>query len=678
MIKKMFLQIITFLLLFSASGQESSFTYLDVFDLQYVSDPQIAPDASWIIYRRMGFDIMQDKANGNLWMIKPDGSQHRKLTSREVSESSARWSPDSSRIAFVSSTDDGAEIYIYWMASGNFARISQLPSSPASLTWSPDGSALAFSMHVESEPPVLAKSPKKPKGALWAESPRITDRLYHEADGKGYLKPGFHQIFTVPSEGGAVRQLSSGEFHHKGILSWSPDNKTIYFSANRNDNWEYEFRNSEIYSLDVNSRDIRALTSRNGPDHSPVVSPDGKYIAYLGYEDKTQAHQRTSLHLMSIDGSDQREISTSLDRSVGTPVWDTKSTGLYFKYDDKGNTKVAYINLSGQIRKMADDLGGTSIGRPYSGGSFSVSTNGTIAFTHSRPEYPSELAVVRPKAQRVVKITSLNKNLLEHRALGKVEEIWYKSSVDQRDIQGWVVYPPAYDPAKKYPFLVENHGGPIANYGDRFSAEMQLYASAGYIVFYPNARGSTSYGEAFANLLFNNYPGEDYNDVMDGVDFCIAKGIAHEDQLFVTGGSAGGIMTAWIIGKNNRFEAAVVAKPVMNWISKTLVADNYFWYANSRYPGQPWENFELYWKFSPISLVGQVETPTMVLVGMDDLRTPPSEAKQLYHALKLRKIETVLVEIPGASHGIANKPSNLIAKITHTVAWLDKYRTDLE
>lgn len=230
---------------------------------------------------------------------------------------------------------------------------------------------------------------------------------------------------------------------------------------------------------------------------------------------------------------------------------------------------------------------------------------------------------------------------------------------------------------KTYPLMVENHGGPILNYGERFTAELQLLAAQGYLVFYPNPRGSTSYGEEFGNLLYDNYPGEDYQDVMDGVDYLIAKGYASEDQLFVSGGSAGGIMTAWIIGKNNRFEAAVVQKPVINWISKTLVADNYYGYADYRYPGQPWESFEKYWNFSPISLVGNVETPTMVMVGMNDLRTPPSEAKQFYHALKLRKIETMLVEIPGASHGIARRPSNLISKIAHTVAWCDKYRTDL-
>ncbi|NNF81619.1 MAG: S9 family peptidase, partial [Flavobacteriaceae bacterium] len=287
--------------------------------------------------------------------------------------------------------------------------------------------------------------------------------------------------------------------------------------------------------------------------------------------------------------------------------------------------------------------------------------------------HPAELAVIKPKS-KANKITDLNQDVLGRRELGKVDEVWYKSTVDGRDIQGWIIKPPGYDASKKYPILVENHGGPISNYGDRFTAELQLYAADGYIVFYPNPRGSTSYGEEFGNLLYHNYPGEDYNDVMDGVDHLIKEGLIDPEELYVTGGSAGGIMTAWIIGKNNRFKAAVVHKPVMNWISKTLVADNYYGYANSRYPGQPWENWETYWKFSPISLVGNVETPTMVMVGMNDLRTPPSEAKQLYHALKLRKIETVLVEIPGASHGIANRPSQLITKVAHTLAWFRKYR----
>ena len=425
----------------------------------------------------------------------------------------------------------------------------------------------------------------------------------------------------------------------------------------------------------VASGEITALTERDGPDSSPKISPDGKHIAYLSYEDKRQAFQLRRLYLMETDGSNKRCISEDFDRGISGLVWDKNSNGLYFSYDDKGNGKVGHISISGKVKTLTENRGGTTLGRPYGSGTFSVSDDGDIAYTYATADFPAEVGLVTKKSSTVKQLTTLNKALLDYRTMGKVEEVWYNSSYDNRPIQGWVVYPPNYDASKKYPFLVENHGGPILNYGNRFSIEMQLYASAGYIVFYPNARGSTSYGEEFVNLLYRNYPGQDYDDTMDGVDHCIKMGIAHEDQLFVTGGSAGGIMTAWMIGKNNRFEAAVVAKPVMNWISKTLVADNYFGYANSRYEGQPWENVMHYWKFSPISLVGNIETPTMVMVGMNDLRTPPSEAKQLYHALKLRKKETVLVEIPEASHGIANRPSNLITKIAHTVAWFDKFRT---
>ena len=661
----------SFQLVFS-QGSKSIFKPLDIFSLEWAVNPQISPDASQIIYKRSGFDIMNDTSKGNLWILNTDGTSHRKLTSREVNESKATWSPDGNRIAFVSNTKEGSEIYMYWVLTGQIAKLSQLEMSPGNITWSPDGKLIAFTMFKSEKLPVVIKMPQKPKGANWAKPARITNRLKHEADGRGYLKPGFTHIYTIPSQGGTPEQITSGNYNHTGTLSFSPDSKSIYFSANRVEDWEYDFRNSEVYNVDIYTKLIKVLTSQKGPDFSPKVSPNGKKIAFLGFKDNVQTHQNRVLYLMNSSGKNRTTISGNFDNSISNIVWDSLGNGLYFTYDEKGNSKVAYISLNGKVTKLADNLGGTTIGRPYASGSFSVAKNGTIVYTHTRPEYPSELAVIKDKKSSKL-ITNLNEDLLSRKVLGKTEEVWYTSSFDGRKIQGWLVKPPFYDSRKKYPLLVENHGGPILNYGDRFTSEIQLYAAGGYVVFYPNPRGSTSYGEEFANLLYNNYPGQDYNDVMDGVDYLVKKGIVDNNKLFVTGGSAGGIMTAWMIGKNKRFRAAVVVKPVMNWISKTLVADNYFGYANSRYPGQPWENFETYWKFSPLSLVGNISTPTMVMVGMNDLRTPPSEAKQLYHALKLRKIETVLVEIPGASHGIAKKPSNLISKVAHVLAWLNKY-----
>ncbi len=658
---------------FSAQVQ-SNFEYLDVFQLEYANHPKLSPNGDYIVYERKGFDIMKDRSKGDLWILSTDGRNiHHKLTSREVNESNAQWSPSGDRIVFVSSSDEGSEIYLYWTQTGTVAKLTQLENSPSNLEWSPDGSQIAFTMKVNEKPPVLAKMPEKPKGAKWAETPRITDRLKHEADGAGYLKPGFTHIFVIPAEGGSPRQLTSGPFNHGSSLSWGKNGQKIYFSGNRNPDWEYDFRNSEVYAINVYTKLFEQLTTVSGPDYTPKVSPDGKKIAYLGYEDKVQAYQVTKLHIMDANGGNKQVISAKLDRDVDIAEWAPDGKGFYIQYNDLGKTKIGYMDVNGNVSEIVDNVGGTTLGRPYASGNFSISANGKIAYTISYPERPADIALLDKPNAKPRLLTMLNEDLLAFKTMATVEEINYKSSIDGRALQGWLMYPPHYNKTKKHPLIVENHGGPILNYGPFFSAEIQLYAAAGYFVFYPNPRGSTSYGEEFGNLLYNNYPGEDYNDVMDGVDEVLKSGKIDQERLFVTGGSAGGIMTAWIIGKTNRFKAAVVAKPVMNWISKTLVADNYYGYANSRYPGQPWENFENYWKFSPISLVGNVATPTMVMVGMDDLRTPPSEAKQLYHALKLRKIETVLVEIPEAAHGIANRPSNLITKVAHTLAWFEKY-----
>ena len=662
------------LFIFSSSvNAQNKFENLDVFELQYARDPQISPDGSKVVYIRTKMDIMKDGKSSSLWIMNSDGTNHQKLTSLVKNESNPRWSPDGKRISFISNSGDGngSEIFIYWVDSKQYSSISQLDGSPRSLNWSPDGKSIGFLMFVPEKTLQLVSPPKKPKNAKWAEKPRITDRLKHEADGSGYMREGFSHIFYISSDGGKPTQVTKEKYNHREF-DWMSDSKGFVFSSNYNVDWQYDYRNSELYSIKIDGSSLKTLTNRKGPDRGLAVSPDGKKIAYLGYNDKVQTYQITRLYIMNIDGGSKKEIKINLDRSISSLKWSSDNKGLYFMYDNEGNTKVAYSSLGGKTTKLVDNVGGTTIGRPYGGGSYSISKNKHIVYTMTSPYNPADLVIYANGEN--TRLSNLNYNLFKGKDLGEIEDIWYESSVDGRKIQGWIAKPPGFDPNNKYPLIVENHGGPISNYGDRFSPEVLLYSSAGYVVFYPNPRGSTSYGEEFGNLLYRNYPGDDYHDVMDGVDKMIDQGYIDEDNLFVTGGSAGGIMTAWIVGKNNRFKASAVIKPVMNWISKTLVADNYFGYAYSRYEGQPWENFNHYWSFSPISLVGNIETPTMVMVGLNDLRTPPSEAKQLYHALKLRKIETVYVEIPGAFHNISNRPSQLITKIDHILYWFNKYR----
>ncbi len=656
----------------AAELDDEKLQLIDIFQLEYAADPRISPDGRNIVYVRSFMDIMTDSRRSNLWILKADGSDHRPLTSGNENHRSPRWSPDGKRLLYISGEEDSPQIYCRWMDTGQSARLSRLVNSPSDLAWSPDGQHIAFSMLVPTSSKPFAKMPPKPKGAEWAEPAKVIQKLRYRADGPGYLKDGYFHIFVLPAEGGTPRQITSGDFHHDGP-QWTPDGKSLVFSANRHEDWEYQPRNNEVYEVSLSDRQITALTDRKGPDNSPAVSPDGGQIAYLGYDDLFQGYQVTHLYVMNNDGSGARLVTGDFDRDVRNIKWSEDGRGLFFQYDERGNTKIGFVTLNGKVESLAGDVGGMSLGRPYGAGTYSVADDGSFAFTLSRPDFPADVAVGRRGAEPT-RLTRLNEDLLGNKLLATVEEIWFDSSFDGRKIQGWIAKPPGFDASKTYPLILEIHGGPFANYGDRFAAEIQLYAAAGYVVLYINPRGSTSYGQEFGNLIHHNYPGQDYDDLMSGVDAVINKGYVDGEGLYVTGGSGGGVLSSWIVGKTDRFKAAVVAKPVINWYSWSLTADNYSFYYKYWFPGPPWEHMEHYMKRSPLSLVGNVTTPTMLLTGENDYRTPMSESEQYYQALKIRKIDTALVRIPGASHGIANRPSQLIAKIAYILKWFEIHR----
>jgi len=646
---------------------------IDVFQLEYTDDVQISPDGSRIVYVRVSHDIMTDRARRNLWMVNADGTNNRPLRSEAKNFMSPRWSPDGTRLAYVSAAEGSPQLYVRWIDTGQTALLTNLVQAPNAIAWSADGKSIAFTQLVPEKKPPLATPPEKPEGAQWAPPVKVIDSVVYRADGEGYLEAGYQHVFVVSAEGGTPRQLTDGEFNDDGPLSFTPDNKRIVFSANRGADWERDPQESEVFTVDIATGKLTQLTKRDGPDNSPVVSPDGRYIAYLGFDDRLQGYQVTHLYVMDSDGANSRELTADLDRDVADPRWSADSRSVYFSYDERGVRKLGITSLNGKLRMLADGLGGIDLGRPYTSGSFSVARNGRAAFAHNTTARPADVATVAGGGSPRV-LTALNDDLLGNKVLGTVKEITWKSSKDQRDIQGWVITPPDFDASKKYPLILEIHGGPFAAYGPNYTTEMQLFAAAGYIVLYSNPRGSTSYGEEFGNLIHHAYPGDDYDDLMSGVDAVIAQGHVDTNNLFVTGGSGGGVLTAWIVGKTDRFRAAVVAKPVINWSSFVLTSDANNFFYRYWFGAQPWEQPEQYWKRSPLSLVGNVKTPTMLLTGESDYRTPIGESEQFYQALKLRKVDTVMVRIPEASHGMTSRPSNLIAKVDNILAWFEKYR----
>lgn len=665
----------------SAQAQSSKLTVNDIFNLEIAVDPQISPDGKRIVYVRQFTDIMTDRRCSNLWIVNADGTDHRPLTTGNFNDASPRWSPDGKQLAYISSRDGQPQIYRRWMDTGETAKLTNLTQAPSGLNWSPDGKWLSFAMLVPEAPASIIKMPAPPEGAKWAEPAKAIDKLVYRYNGVGYLKPGYNHLFVLPAEGGTPRQVSSGKYQHGGgqvwgasEAIWTPDGKSLLISINRNDNYELEARDTDVVEYNVADGSFKKLTNRKGPDGNPQISPDGKWIAYLGFEDKFQGYQVTRLSVVARDGSGAKILSGDFDRDVTNHRWAADGSGLYFLSSSEGNTGLYFIALDGKVKKLLDSVGsGTSA---YGGGgSFSLSKAGTFAITLCSTSNPGDIAagtLANPSAVKT--LTAVNEDLFAGKQIGTVEEIWYNSSKDNRKIQGWIIKPPNFDPSKKYPLILEIHGGPFADYGFRFDLEKQLMAASGYVVLYTNPRGSTSYGQEFGNLIHHAYPGDDFYDLNSGVDAVVAKGYVDTDQLYVTGGSGGGVLTCWMIGRSPRFRAAVTVYPVINWYSFVLTSDIGNWTYNHWFPGFPWDNVEHYEKRNLLSVVKNVKTPTMVLTGEEDWRTPMSDSEQYYQALKLLGVESVLVRVPNEPHGIQVRPSHHISKVLHIIGWFDQHK----
>lgn len=638
------------------------------FEMESVSSPRISPDGTTVLFSRGFVDIMRDQGASNLWVVGVDGSRLRQLTDGAFNDTAPVWSPDGKRIAFLSNRSGSTQLHVMWVDTRETLQLTRFDRAPGGVEWSPDSLQIAFTAFLPDETPVLpVRLPPVPRGAQLARGAVVVDRPSWASDGSGPTVKGYTHVFTVDATvGGTPRQVTSGTYSHNGP-SWSANGKTMFVSGIRKPDAEYLRGDSEVYAIDLASLNVTQLTDRRGPDGSPLASPDGTWIAYTGFDQQNFTSHLSSLYIMDTSGKRQRLWAGSLPSSPSNVQWAPDGSGVYYSMQELGEENTYFVAADIGVPPKRITVGKHVLT------SVSIAKNGTAAAVRGHVTEPGVLVsfpMSKPADMKV--LVDVNKDVIGDRTIADAEEIW-ATSKDGLKVQGWLMKPANFDPAKKYPMLLWIHGGPWSMYSVGWNWAYQNFAANGYAVLWTNPRGSTGYGQDFVNGIQHSYPGKDYDDLMASVDAAVAKGWIDESNLFVTGGSGGGVLTAWIVGHTNRFRAAASMRPVINWHSFVGTTDGTSWY--NQFQQYPWEDPMEYAVRSPLHYVANVTTPTMVMTGEADLRTPMAQSEEYYRALKvLRKADTLLVRMPDEFHGW-RRPSHQLLQQLYLMAWFEKYRT---
>lgn len=634
-------------------------------DMESVSGPQISPNGLQIVYTRGWIDKNEDRRASSLWIMNVDGTRNRHL----LEGSGARWSSDGTRILFTAQGGDGGtQIFVRWMdAEGATSQITRLVNGPSNARWSPDGNWIAFTGRLDDSADFAGvELPSHPNDSNWTKEPKVVERAGYKRDRTGYIDTGWTHLFVVPAEGGTPRQLTNGDWNHSGV-EWSPDRNEIYFTSHRAEDWDRpeNWQESEIYAVSVEDGVIRRLTDRAGPDGQPVPSPDGSLIAYISGDKHDDTYRNQRIYVMSPDGSDSRLISGDYDRQSGGLQWAPDGSGLYFNVSREGYRQLHFVSLTGGVTQLTE--GSHLLGLS------SFSSDGTAVGIITSAHEPGDLyrfSLENPT--EVTRLTEINADVLYGVTLGEVEEIWYESDGGFQ-VQGWIVKPPKFDPSRKYPMMLAIHGGPHGMYNGGFNFAFQEHAANDYVVLYTNPRGSTGYGTEFANAINHDYPGADMPDLMNGVDEALSRGYVDGDNLFVYGCSGGGILTTYIVGNTDRFTAASANCPIVNWMSAMGTSDAISYTRTFATPF--WEDTEEWIDRSSIFYVENVTTPTMLMTGENDLRTPMGQTEEYYQALQYLDVPTVMIRFQNEWHGTTSNPSNFMRTQLYLRKWFEKWGT---
>jgi dipeptidyl aminopeptidase/acylaminoacyl peptidase len=637
-------------------------------DWERVSDAQISPDGSRLVYTRQHVNQIEDKWESALWIVNADGSQNRFF----VKGSAARWSPDGKRILYLADGEPkGPQIFVRWIdVDGPATPITHVTETPRGPRWSPDGRSIAFSMFVPDKNTLSISMPPEPKEAKWTPAPRFVESLHYRQDQVGFLEDGYTHLFVAPADGGTPRQLTTGkwnvgagELRSTAAIDWTPDSKAIVFDALRDLDAELKYQTSRLSVIDVASGAVRDLVTKPGSWGRPAVSPDGKLVAFSGYTPSGHTHTVSDLYVVSMSGENMRKISADFDRDPANIRWAPDGSGVYFSAQDRGSENVYLAAIAGGVKPVTT---GTHV-LTFD----SMSRDLVAAGTVTDPNHPQDVARYNLRLDRMAKLTDVNGDVLAGKQLATTEEVWYTSTGNTK-VQGWIVKPPSFDASKKYPLILEIHGGPFSMYSVAFNYMFQNFAANNFVVLYTNPRGSTGYGGDFSNGIDHNYPGPDYDDLMAGVDTVIGKGYVDTSRMYVSGCSGGGVLSSWVIGHTDRFAAAAVRCPVIDWISFAGHTDiPLFTFSFFKQPF--WEDPQEWLSHSSLMSVGKVTTPTLLMTGMLDRRTPMPQTEEYYAALKMRGVPAALLQFNEEFHGTGSKPSNYIRTQLYMMSWFKKY-----
>lgn len=643
----------------------------DLTKIVSVASPKISPNEQEAIFLKTSIDEERNDYVANLFHIDLQSGDVKKWTHGKARISSPAWSPDGKKVAFLSNRVGKNQLYVMQASGGEAKQVTDFPKGVTRFTWAPCGEKIWVNAPMK-EDETNPEEKKKPTAY------RVTTMKY-KADGVGLLPQDlYRQISLVDLLTEEVTQFTEGNYHHD-LHAVSHQGDTLVIGVNRAENLDNEFK-TPLYLVDVATKQETVFVDKDGNYGNVVFSPDDAYVAFTGVDRSYENATQRELFVYDCEAASTICLTESIDAPVGdnavadiqqgisasTAVW-TEDNDLYFQLSTMGDVRLYYASLDGMIFPASPEQE-----HIYD---YDVAKSGSFALVAmSNAVHPGELYQQTITTGERKALTSMNEAFVNEVEIVQPRAIVYKGHNDW-DVHGWLMKPAGFEEGQKYPLIVEIHGGPAAMYANTFFHEMQVLAGQGYGVLYVNPRGSHGYSQAFVDGVRGNYGVGDYADIMAGLDYAIAENDwIDTEKLGVTGGSYGGFLTNWIVGKTNRFKAAVTQRSIANWMSFYGVSDIGYYFSEWQH-GVSVEDMEKLWDISPLKYAGKIETPLLILHSENDLRCPIEQAEQLYITLKRMGKETEFVRFPEADHNLSRTgiPSLRQERLNELIAWMDRY-----